>query len=181
VLEGTRIRLRPVGEEDLARLVEWRNAPGVREQFFNKQPLRLDGQRDWFATYREDPSRELFVILQRPGDLPVGTVGLSRIDRENRSAEFGNLLIADAACRGKGFAREATELLIRDCFERRRLHRLYLYVYADNERAAGLYERCGFLREGRLRDADLRDGVFRDILVMGLLCPEANGLSGGEA
>jgi putative acetyltransferase len=51
------------------------------------------------------------------------------------------------------------------------LLRLELEVYADNERAQGLYRRHGFVQEGRHRCDALRDGVYVDSLSMARLNP----------
>lgn len=49
-------------------------------------------------------------------------------------------------------------------------HRVGLEVVADNAAAIKVYERTGFLREGRLRDAFLSDdGRYRDQLIMGII------------
>ena len=51
------------------------------------------------------------------------------------------------------------------------LLRLELEVYADNHKAQALYERFGFVREGRHRGDTLRDGVYVDSLSMARLNP----------
>jgi RimJ/RimL family protein N-acetyltransferase len=47
--------------------------------------------------------------------------------------------------------------------------RIELSVRADNLRAARLYEKVGFVREGVLRDAVLVDGEFHDAIAMALI------------
>ena len=49
------------------------------------------------------------------------------------------------------------------------LRRLELTVTVDNERAIALYEKHGFVKEGRLRGHKLRDGGLVDAFVMGRL------------
>lgn len=49
------------------------------------------------------------------------------------------------------------------------LHRIDLDVYADNLRAKALYEKVGFVQEGRARDGVRIDGRFIDVIQMALL------------
>lgn len=49
--------------------------------------------------------------------------------------------------------------------------RIELTVWADNERAIGLYRKFGFEVEGRLRGYALRDGAYVDALAMARLHP----------
>ncbi len=52
----------------------------------------------------------------------------------------------------------------------RGLHRIGLSVIADNQRAIGLYEKMGFLKEGVRRHSYFgMDGVYHDSVDMGLL------------
>jgi putative acetyltransferase len=50
--------------------------------------------------------------------------------------------------------------------------RLELTVFADNHRAIRLYERCGFVHEGRHVGYALRDGRYDDVLSMARLHPK---------
>jgi RimJ/RimL family protein N-acetyltransferase len=47
--------------------------------------------------------------------------------------------------------------------------RVELSVRADNLRAASLYEKLGFLREGVLRDAVFVDGEYHDVVAMAMI------------
>jgi RimJ/RimL family protein N-acetyltransferase len=49
------------------------------------------------------------------------------------------------------------------------LERVQLDVYADNARAIALYEKLGFVLEGKRRRARKLDGVYTDILTMAIL------------
>ena len=49
------------------------------------------------------------------------------------------------------------------------LRRVELSVHADNARAIALYEKIGFVHEGRARDAVLIDGRYIDSLNMAII------------
>ena len=59
-------------------------------------------------------------------------------------------------------------LLVGYGFEQLNLHMIYLSVMADNPKAAHIYEKVGFVHEGRLRDRVYRGGVYHDLLTMSL-------------
>ena len=50
--------------------------------------------------------------------------------------------------------------------------RIELEVFVTNARAIALYEKLGFLLEGRLRKARLIDGAYHDVFHMALLHPD---------
>ncbi|MFK3780062.1 GNAT family N-acetyltransferase [Agrobacterium sp. NPDC089420] len=56
-----------------------------------------------------------------------------------------------------------------DAARDRGLHRVELSVHADNTRAIALYEKIGFVHEGRARDAVLIDGRYIDSLNMAII------------
>ena len=76
------------------------------------------------------------------------------------------------AGRNRGFGTEATRLIVDYVFANLPIHRLSLDVFDFNERAAHVYERAGFVREGVLRDALYWDGEYHDSILMSILRPE---------
>lgn len=95
----------------------------------------------------------------------IGEVVLT-IDPHNRSAGM-RIFLQDGF--GKGYGTAAIKHVLDHAFNERNLHRVDLEVYAFNERAIHVYEKCGFREEGRLRDALLWDGEFHDAIVMSIL------------
>lgn len=70
--------------------------------------------------------------------------------------------------RGQGLGRRLVREALSYVFART-LERVELEVFASNKSAVGLYEREGFVMEGRKRCARILDGVEDDILIMGCL------------
>jgi len=54
------------------------------------------------------------------------------------------------------------------------LERIELQAYGSNTLAIALYERFGFVHEGRRRKARFLDGEYDDTVIMGLLRGEAH-------
>ena len=97
-------------------------------------------------------------------------VGLTRLERENRHAEFGVWLAAD--CTGRGTATTASGILLDFLFGREGLHRVSAQCAVHNATSIALMERLGFTREGRLRQAEFVGDEPHDLYVYGLLAKE---------
>ncbi len=172
MLVGERTILRPLERQDLPVVAAWRNDPEVRPHFFTPYLIAVSGQDKWYDSYLSQGDSLIFLIFMRDSNDRLGMIGLDHIDHRNQSAEYGRLLIADPKMRGQGYALDATLTLLRHAFRDLNLNRIYLRVYADNDAAIGLYERCGFVREGLEREAVFMDGRFRDLVHMSILRSE---------
>jgi diamine N-acetyltransferase len=172
MLMGEQVVLRPLERGDLGRLATWRNDPRARPHFFNPYPITVSSQDKWYEGYLARRDALLFIIEDKSDGHCVGSIGLDHIDHLNQSAEYGRVLIADAADRQRGYARDASIVLLGYAFGELNLNRIYLEVFADNEPAIRLYERCHFQREGVKRQAIFAGGCFRDVLLMSILRPE---------
>ena len=76
----------------------------------------------------------------------VGTCGLSRVNRVDRTAEIG-IGIVNRDFLGVGYGREAMGLLLDFGFGIQNLRRLWLEVHATNERAVRSYRASGSSRK----------------------------------
>jgi RimJ/RimL family protein N-acetyltransferase len=86
---------------------------------------------------------------------------------EDRSANL-RILIGPAG-RDRGLGSEAVRLLVDHAFAATDLERISLEVMDFNPRARRVYERAGFVEEGRLRGAFRFDDEPVDVIVMALL------------
>ena len=68
-----------------------------------------------------------------------------------------------------GYGTDAVRTICRFGFDHVNLHRITLFVNADNAHAIRAYEKVGFVHEGNLREAAFAQGERVDLLVMGLL------------
>jgi RimJ/RimL family protein N-acetyltransferase len=168
-----RLALRPVVVTDAPALMAWLSDTEVTAGRPEAAAPTLAGVErqldDWVNSYGR--SSMYFTIERRPEPVAIGIVGLQRIDRVNGSAAI-DILIGDRAAWGRGLGREALTAALRIGFTELRLHRIWLLVYAYNERAIRAYERLGFQHEGRFRDGVFRHGAYHDVLEMAILASE---------
>ncbi len=167
---GDRVALRPLEESDTDDILRWRADPTVAAQLFSERAPTRDEHLAWLARLRGEGDRQEFMIVERRGGRPIGTIGLSHIDSRYRRAEYG-VLIGEADARGRGLAAEASRRLIDHAFTVLGLERLSLHMLDDNEPARRLYDGLGFRPEGVLRAHVAKDGRTRDVVVMSLVRP----------
>ena len=161
------VTLRPVTSEDLHKLLTWRNKDHIRKWFFHSKVLTMEDQQRWYSLYREKDDDEMFIIQEGPAD--IGCIAIYNIDKENKQAEIGRIIIGEDKYRSKGFAYGAGIIHLKYAFVTLNMERLYLQIFADNEVAFNLYRKLGFAKEGLLRGAILTPSGRKDIIVMGLL------------
>ncbi|KAJ5815222.1 GNAT family acetyltransferase [Penicillium riverlandense] len=92
---------------------------------------------------------------------------------QNRSTNFGISIVPEH--QGNGYGPEAISWLLDWCFLTAGLHRVELGVFEWNERARKIYERLGFVAEGRQRESLWKDGRWWDRISMGILDHEWAG------
>ncbi len=172
MIQGERIVLRAVEREDLPRYVQWLNDPAVVEYFGPFLPLSLAQEEAWYEKMLADPAVRNFAI-EFEGQ-PIGGAGFQNIDGRNASAEV-SLFIGRPDLWGQGLGYDILATLVRFGFEQMNLHRIYLRILAEDERAIHLCEKVGFRQEGRWRQAAFRHGSYQDLLWMSLLRPEWTG------
>ena len=98
------------------------------------------------------------------GQLTLHTTQSSSPRRRHAGA-FGMAVRDDFHGRGVGTALMVALIELADNWLN--LHRLELEVFVDNEAAIHLYQKFGFVIEGRLVDFAFRDGEYADVFVMG--------------
>jgi RimJ/RimL family protein N-acetyltransferase len=173
VLEGQRVRLRPLEEGDVPLLARWFGNPEVRHwTHLSEDPpsvQTVEGHRERYRRMRDDPRQLRFCIETGDGH-PIGDLGLLDIHPHGR-LELG-ITIGDTAYWGRGYGTDAVRTALRYAFGELRCRRVYLITDEDNLRAHRCFEKCGFVREGLLRAHRLRDGQPLNMLIMGVLRSE---------
>ena len=105
----------------------------------------------------------------------IGEIFLHHMDQRSGTTHFG-VGIYDAEYVGKGYGREAVNLLLQWAFRIQGFRRVSLTVAASNERAIRAYKACGFVEEGRFREEVFYNGGYEDLLAMGILRAEWEAL-----
>jgi len=159
------IKFRPHTEKDIPYRAKWLNNPKANRLLGNHpgEKTTLVKQQVWFATYRKEKTKKFFTIYD--DNRPIGFVGLSHIDKINKTAEIF-VVIGEDDYRGKGIGRQAVQWIVDFGFKQLKLHKIALAVFAENLVAVKLYKSLGFKQEGTLKDDAYFGGKYHDTLLM---------------
>ena len=169
VLEGERVRLRPVRDEDLPHFVRWLNDPDVLQWLTLPKPPTIDEERQWWEAEQRNPEDVVWAIETLDGRL-LGDMAL-RPNPLGRWADLG-LFIGEKGAWSRGYGTDAIRTILRYAFAGMRLNRVSLMADELNARALRCYEKCGFMREGLMRQHRVVDGQFHNTVMMGILREE---------
>jgi RimJ/RimL family protein N-acetyltransferase len=161
VIQGRRVALRPVEEEDAPLILAWQNHPDVWWYMDYERPFSLEDVREDIDRSRQEGHPFLITV----GGRPIGRVGLNGFRHRNRICSI-YLFIGEESYWGRGYAQDALMTLLSYAFDRLDLHQVELWTLAVNDRVIGVYERCGFVREADLRERSYKDGRWFDHAVM---------------
>lgn len=178
-LQGDRVALRTVEDEDAAFLRDHSNDPQIRFPMTFGGPTTLEQQREYLD--RDDDGADFLVTVSGeetgfnpeyvtdddPPVEPIGFVSLFHVDERAGSATIAYYLTPSA--QENGYMTEAVELLVDYAFETRRLHRVTASALATNDASQNLLRSLGFTEEGRERDAKFVRGEYVDVDVFSIL------------
>lgn len=169
-------RIREIERKDLLEINKWRNDPelisllGAPFRYIN-----LDVDVKWFDSYMSNRGNAVrCAITEDDNDEILALVSLVSINYMNQSAEF-HIMVGNFENQGRGIGTFAINEMLNHAFNNMNLQRIELTVLDDNERAIYLYEKCGFVKEGKKRKARYKNGKFVDVLMYSILKSEFVG------
>lgn len=122
--------LRPPTIEDVERARVWRNEDGMRAKLRTPYMLSREQQEEFYrqsVSNRQANSRWWSVYED---DRFIGLIGLTDIEWENGLGQVS--MMVDPELHGRGYGRQAFELLLREAFDRMRLLTVYGECYECN-------------------------------------------------
>lgn len=167
--EGKLIRLRAREPEDEPLLYRWFNDAEVTEFLSMRYPLSHAQEKEFVErTSGIGYGHASFAVETLADGRLIGGVDLRTGSPEDRRAELG-IALGDKASWDGGYGTDTMRTLCRFGFSEMNLHRIELWVFAENARARHVYEKLGFREEGVRRDAFFKHGRYQDMVLMSLL------------
>jgi RimJ/RimL family protein N-acetyltransferase len=146
----------------------WRNHHEIWMWCRQNTLLSQADHRKWLERIEHDPTIKMFGVYNYSKEFqgPVGVAGFTSINHVNENAEF-SLYIAPEY-HGKGYGRKALECLIMHGFIDFGFKRIWGEVFEDNH-AMKMFEKIGFVYEGRLRSSYWKSGRWIDSYIISML------------
>ncbi|AMG61527.1 GNAT family N-acetyltransferase [Staphylococcus lugdunensis] len=157
--------IRALEETDLEFVHQLNNEYSIMSYWFEEPYQSLSELQHLYNKHILDEDERRFIIEQ--DDHAIGIVELVEIDFVHRNCEVQ--IIVDPDYSGHGFAKQAFKMAIDYAFLVLNMHKVYLYVDVNNEKAVHIYETHNFNIEGTLKEHFYTNGEYRDCYVMGLL------------
>jgi RimJ/RimL family protein N-acetyltransferase len=148
-LRTERLELRSVRDEDIDRILEYRNLPEVTRWLVRTEVDPASFRAAWQRAAEDPDDHSRAVVL---GGVVIGTVSLDVIDGMGQpgmpartEAQLG--YVFDPAYGGQGYATEAVTTMVAYAFERLGVRRITAGCFADNLASVRILERIGMRRE----------------------------------
>jgi RimJ/RimL family protein N-acetyltransferase len=148
-LRTERLELHPVRDQDIDRMLEYRNLPEVNRWLIHTQVDPETFRAAW-RNAAEDPNDHSKAVSL--DGVVIGTVSLDLFDGMGQpgmppgtEALLG--YIFDPAHGGHGYATEAVTAMVAHAFERLAVRRITAGCFADNLASARILEKVGMRRE----------------------------------
>ncbi len=147
VFVGTRIRLRPVNETDLAQLMEWDSDGNI--PYWEGEKFESENEAKDFYLGKSHLVRRTLVI-EMADRTPIGKVEMLNMSWRLHTGEI-RVVIADKSMRNQGLGQDAVYTFVKGLFETTSLQEAFLRVDRENHRAIRCYHKVGFRPEWQVR------------------------------
>lgn len=152
--------IRRLRESDLPGMMEWMHDTSVNCNFrFDFSAMTEEKALDFIRNSFSSENQNFAIVNEE--DEYMGTISLKNISDYDKNAEYA--IVTRRCAHGKGYAYAATKDILKYGFETLGLHRIYLNVLSENERANAFYQKCGFFFEGCFREHLNIRGKYSDL------------------
>ena len=170
MLEGEKVILRPLENEDINSFYLWRNDKEIKVlSLMHPFPVTLESEKKWFEkTAISNVNNNIFFsIISKRSNKLAGYIKLYNISWIHRHCYLG-IIIGEKSEQGKGIGEESIKLINDYAFNYLNLFKITLEVASYNQKAIQLYNKLGFLKEGELIKHVCIQGVWHNVIIMSL-------------
>jgi len=159
------LSLRKMTARDLPFVNQVRN--GYAEEFLHDgRTFTLGETKDWF--YKTKPSYQVVYYDRKR----VGYIRITDYSERNKNMVVGVDISPEYT--GRGIGKMVYDTMLKIFFNEYKLHKVSLEVLETNTVAINLYNKIGFVEEGRKREEICKNGTWVDSITMSILSSEYN-------
>ena len=166
-LEGEKINLRTIEDEDIEFIRDSYNLTEIRTNISHSKPANLEQEREFFEQVicGED---DINLSISLEGEM-IGMITLSP-EKDQGVKQIGLWLHPDY--HGNGYGTEASRLMIYYAFKEIRVHKVLARALDSNKASQKIWENLGFEQEAVLREQSYHNGGYEDLKMYGVLKDE---------
>lgn len=163
-LTGNKVYLRALEPEDLEFVYAVENDEQIWEVSNTQTPYSKFLIRQYLENAHQDiyEAKQLrLAICTKDSNKAIGLIDLFDYDPANQRAGVG-IIIKDEEARGKGYGKEALELLIGFSFSKLHLRQLFANIDVENNASVSLFTNFGFRLVGVKKEWNKRGNFYKD-------------------
>jgi diamine N-acetyltransferase len=166
VIKGEKIYLRPILKNDIAVLNDWKNDEETYRYLGGGfMPTSIDHQEKWIDNLIDTTGSNKRFIISDNKNVPIGMVGLYDINWIHRNCEIG-IYIGNKSAQGKGYGKEACELLEQFAKNYLNIRKIKLNAVLDNENAIHMWQSLGYKKIGEYIEERFIQGEYKNLVLM---------------
>lgn len=158
--------LRPIQENELEMIMNWRMMPEITKFMYTDPVLTLESQTKWFHSLNE--RNDVIPFMIEVDGIPCGILNITDIDYTNKRCSWG-YYIAIKEKRSLPLAMALEWNLYDYVFDVLKLNKLEGEIFSFNKGVLRIHQMCGSEIEGVLKQHVCKNGVFYDVTVTGIL------------
>lgn len=164
-LVGKNLYLRPLEKSDAkGNYVSWLNDEEVCA-YNSHHFLQYTTQKaeSYIEKVNKSNNDIILAIILKENNVHIGNIALQRINLLHRNAEFA-ILLGNKEFWGKGYSKEASNLILEHGFKNLNLHRIHCGTSEDNFAMQKLAKYLNMEKEGEEMDAIFKNGKFKNFI-----------------
>lgn len=166
MFKNKNIKLEPLSIKHLDYIMKWVNDPAVTGYFAGAQKkINKKEEKEYILNIIRSKNDRVFSVFD--GKKYIGQTSINQIYWPARNGRL--FLVIVKKFQGKGYGKIIIKKILNHAFNELNLHKIYLIVRAENEKAIYLYHRCGFRQEGVLKEEYFVKGKYWDMMRMAIL------------
>jgi len=159
-----KLKMQALKLSDIDNIMSWINDPEVVKnlQHFDKKFTKKD-ELDYVKKMLASKNDFVFSFFTNTGDY-IGQGGIHQISWQNKLGRLS--IIIKREHWNKRYAQEILPALTSYAFKKLKIHKIWLMHWKENKKAAYLYKKFGFKKEGILKDEYFWKGRYHDMVRM---------------